>query len=1041
MKKLLLLLGLALFTSGVLLAQRTITGTVTDQLGEPLIGASVLLKGTSIGTVSDVDGNYSLTIPEEAASNVIQFSYTGFQTREVEVGTSNVIDVALEEGTVLNEVVVTALGIQKESRSLGYSIDQIDSEELTKARESNIVNSLQGKVTGVVINNTSGNLGASSKILIRGATSLSGRNNPLWVIDGQPVNDDQFNASQQGNRISGTRDFANGAAVLNPDDIESMSVLKGAAATALYGSRAAAGAIIVTTKRGKTKGGDNLQVSVNTSYRMDDLFVTPDYQQEYAMGSLAKYDSSSVGYDWGPRIVGQNVASLPVTFEPGPLQAVDNNGVNDFFETGNTWINNFAISDGNEKYDYRLSFGALNQTGVVPASELDRYNVSLNAGLRHSPMLQSRFGVQFIKTDTRGTAAAGANDVNIVGLTSFSSTLDPNLYIPWIDEAGNQINNPDPQINNPYWIRNENLNNRDDTRILANAALTFTPFEDFELTGSFGYDYDQDNRFLSNRKGTITRLEGNFTSDNINNIQINTDIIAKYSFDITQDLSVSALGGFNYNKRERTTEGLFGNELLIPELFSPGNVRQNVPSRGFSEQILFGLYSSVDLSYRDWLTMTITGRNDWSSTLPLENNSYFYPSVSTAFVFSDALGLANDFFNYGKLRASFAQVGNDTGPYQLDFLFFPATTATGQYGLNLNFPFNGASAYTKTNTIPPANLLPEEQTSYEFGIDLDFFDYRLGFDVTYFNTQNKDQILALPIPESTGFGALRTNVGQVNTSGLEFTVDATPIRFNKFAWNTIINFSSAKVEVVELAEGVDRVLLASAFNSVQVVAEAGGGFELLGVPWRRDSVSGRPLINPEDGTRIAGEPKTFGSVLPDFTMGFVNSFRMGDFNLSFTIDWREGGVMKPATVEGLQNNGLVAETLLNREGTFIDREGVIANADGTVRDNDVPVASAEHFWNALNDNSVAEPFVFDASFVKLREVALNYSFPRNLLGNSFIQNLVIGLEARNVALLYSVIPHIDPESNLFGSGADGWGIERSNIPSTRSIGVNLRATF
>ena len=759
------------------------------------------------------------------------------------------------------------------------------------------------------------------------------------------------------------------------------------------------------------------------------------------MGSLAKYDSSSVGVDWGPRIVGQTVENVPVTGGAGPLQAVEDNGVRDFFERGNTWINNFAISDGNEKYDYRLSFGALNQTGIVPASELNRYNISLNAGMRHSPLLRSRFGVQFIKTDSRGTAAAGANDVNIVGLSSFSSTLDQRLFRPWIDEAGNQINTVDPQTNNPYWIRNENLNNRDDTRVLANAALTFTPFENFELTSSFGYDYDQDNRFLSNRKGTITRLEGNFTTDNINNIQINTDIIAKYSFKITEDLSVSALGGFNYNKRERTVEGLFGNQLLIPELFSPGNVQQNVPDRDFREQVLFGLYSSVDLSYRDWLTLTITGRNDWSSTLPLENNSYFYPSVSTAFVFSDALGLTSDFFSYGKLRASFAQVGNDTDPYQLDFLYFPVTVATGQYGLNVNFPFNGASAYTKTNTIPPANLRPEEQTSYEFGAELDFFDYRLGIDIAYFRTQNKDQILALPIPESTGFGFLRTNVGQVNTSGLEFTIDATPIRFDKFSWNTSVNFSSAQVEVVELAEGVDRVLIASAFNSVQVVAEQGKGFELLGVPWLRDSVSGRPLINPEDGTRLAGEPKTFGSVLPDFTMGFVNSFRIGDFNLSFTIDWREGGVMKPSTVENLQVGGLTTETLLNREGTFIDREGVIENADGTVRDNDVPVASAEHFWAALNDNSVAEPFIFDASFVKLREVALNYSFPQRLLGNSFIKNLVVGVEARNVALLYSVIPHIDPEASLFGSGADGWGIERSNVPSTRSFGVNLRATF
>lgn len=1039
MKKLLLVLGLALFMSSAMWAQRTITGTVTDQDGEPLIGASVLVVGTSTGTLTEIDGTYQLNVPDGSDVS-LQFSYTGFATQEVSVGISNVVDVVMEAGAVLDEVVVTALGIEKEARTLGYSVDELNSDELVKARESNIVNSLQGKVTGVTINNTSGNIGGSAKVIIRGATSLSGRNNPLWVIDGQPFNDNQFVSN--GSRITGTRDFANGAAVINPDDVESISVLKGAAATALYGSRAAAGAIIVTTKKGKAKGsGNNLQVTVNSSYRIDDLFVIPDYQQEYAMGSLAKYDSSSVGYDWGPRIVGQTVDYLPVTGERGPLQAVEDNGVRDFYETGSTWINNFAISDGGDRYDYRLSFGSLNQKGIVPASELSRYSISLNSGIRHSEKLRSRFGVQFYKTDSKGTAAAGANDPNIISLTSFSSTLDPNLYKPWIDDAGNQINNTDPQTNNPYWIRNENKNERDDTRVLANASLTFSPIEKLDITGKIGYDFDQDNRLLTNRKGTIQRLQGDFIVDKINNIQVNTDILATYSLDLTEDFSLSLLGGFNYNERKRSVERLTSQALLVPEIFAPGNAQQNVSFRDFSQHRLFGVYTSIDLGYKDWLTLTLTGRNDWSSTLPIDNRSYFYPSVSAAFVFSDAFKLTNDWFDYGKLRASFARVGNDTDPYQLNFIFNPVTTATGQYSLNLNFPFNGASAFAKANTIPPDNLRPEQQTSYEIGAELDFFNYRVGLDVAYFRTENKDQILALPIPESTGFAARLTNVGQVNTSGIEFTLDLVPVKFSNFKWNSTVNFSSAKVEVAELAADVDRVLISSAFNSVQVVAVQGGGFELLAIPFARDSASGRPLINPEDGSRIAGEARPMGSVLPDFTMGFVNSFDIGNFNFSFTIDWRSGGVMKSSTVEALQVNGLTTETLLNRGGTFIDREGVIMNADGTVRDNDVPVASAEAFWTALNDGSVAEPWIFDASFVKLREVAVNYTFPSSMLGDSFIRSLTLGLEARNVALLYSVIPHIDPENNLFGSGADGWGVERANTPGTRSFGINLRAQF
>ncbi|MEM6318652.1 MAG: SusC/RagA family TonB-linked outer membrane protein [Bacteroidota bacterium] len=1024
---------------GTLTAQRTITGTVADSQGETIIGATILAVGTSTGTVTDYDGTFSLDVPDGVTA--VTVSYTGFSSKEVPLTAASVYDIVLEEGVVLDEVVVTALGIEKESRELGFSVDKVDAAELTKAREANIVNSLQGKVTGVNITNSSGNLGSSSKIIIRGATSLSGRNNPLWVIDGMPFNDNQFVAGND--RIAGARDFGSGASAVNPDDIESMSILKGAAATALYGSRAAAGAIIITTKRGKASANGRAKITVNSSFRIDDLLRVPDYQQQYAMGSLGKYDSSSVGFDWGPRIVGQVVNSLPVTGETGPLQAVDENGIRDFFDQGYSAINNFAISDGNEKMDYRISLGALNQTGVVPGSELDRYNVSLNAGVKHSDKLRTRFGIQLIKTDSRGTAAAGANDPNIISLASFSSTLDQNLFRPWIDDLGNQINQTDPQNNNPFWIRNVNRNDRDDTRVLANAAVTYTPITNLDITAQVGYDFGQDNRFISNAKGTAQRLQGDFLIDNINAVQINTDIIAKYSLEVNDDISLGFLGGYNYNKREISREGLFSNQLLIPRLFSPGNTEQNVPSRDFSEQILYGLYGSIDFFYKDFLTVTVTGRNDWSSTLPINNNSYFYPSISTAFVFTDAFNIdENSFLNYGKLRASYAQVGNDTGPYQLDFNFLPITTATGQYGLDLNFPYNGRLAFSKANTIPPADLKPERQNSYEVGAELDFANYRLGLDVAYFKTENKDQILALPIPESTGFGRLRTNVGQVNTSGFEVTLDVTPISTKNFNWVSTINFSSIKNEVVELAEGVERVLQASAFGSVQVVAEEGKGFELLAIPFLRDSTTGRPLINPTDGSRIADEPRTMGSVLPDFTMGFVNSFKLGDFNFSFTVDWRSGGVMKSATVEDLQTFGLTEETLLNREGTFIDREGVIANADGTVRDNDIPLASAQHFWTSLDDNSISEQHIFDASFVKLREIAVNYTFPRRLLGdNGFIQALSLGFEARNVALLYSEVPHIDPESNLFGSGADGFGVERAATPSTRSFGVNLRATF
>ena len=1022
-------------------AQRTVSGTISDTDGIPLIGANVLVNGTDVGTITDIDGSFSLTVPD--GSNELLISYAGYTAQTIDVTSTSSVNISLAEGELLNEVVVTALGIEKEERSLGYSVDKLGGEELVKSRSTNIVNALQGKVTGVQINNSSGNVGASSQVIIRGITSLSGRNTPLWVVDGVPFNDNQFVSN--GTRISGNRDFGNGASVLNPDDIEDMTVLKGAAATALYGSRAAAGVIIVTTKKGSSSDDNKARVEINSSYRFDDLMVIPDYQQDYVMGSQFKYDSTSVGFDWGPRNVGQQFSYTPITGEPGTLPRVADNGVRDFFETGNTFINNFSISDGTDKMDYRLSLTALNQTGVVPGSELDRYTVSLNSGIKHSDKLESRFGVNYVSTATRGVAPAGANDPNIIGLGSFSGSFDTQLFRPWIDDAGNQINQLDPTANNYYWLRFENRNDRDDDRVYGNFSMAYKPFERFTLRGVVGLDYNQDSRFLSNRKNTAQRLQGDFTVDNINNRQLNTDITAGYDLGLTGDVTVNALAGFNANKRVRTIERLESVNLLVPELFAPGNAELNNPTRLFNEQLLYGLYGSLDIGYKDWASLTLTGRNDWSSTLPVENRSYFYPSASLAIVFTDALDINSGILNYGKLRLSAAQVGNDTNPYQLDFVFNPITTANGQYGLNVNFPFDGRLAFAKSNTIPPANLRPEEQTSYEIGTELDLFNYKLGLDLTYYATQTKDQILALPIPESTGFANLITNVGQVNNSGIEATIDINLLSKSNFSWNSAINFTTINTDVVELAEGVDRVLLASAFNSVQVVAVDGGSIEILGVPILRDSISGLPIINPDDGSLQAGEATTFGSVLPDFNAGFINSFTFGNFGLSFSVDWSSGGVMNSATVENLQTGGLVQETLANREGTMIIN-GVIqefdvdGNPSGT-RPNDVPLVSTQGFWGSINDNSIAEPFIYDASFVKLREVAFNYRLPSSLLDKTFFRGISIGLEARNVALLWSRVPHIDPELNLFGSGSAGFGIERNNIPSTRTIGVNLKAQF
>jgi TonB-linked SusC/RagA family outer membrane protein len=1023
--------------------EKTVTGNVTDEGGLPLPGVSIVVVGTSNGTQTDFDGNYTISA---SVGQVLSYSYIGQTTVTRTIGADSNINVQMtQDAQALEEVVVTALGIERQKRTLGYGTDIVKGDDLIEARESNIVNALQGKVTGVQITSSGGNLGGSSAIIIRGASSLSGRNRPLWVVDGILINDSQ---TVTGSRIAGNRDFFNGSAVVNPDDVESINILKGAAATALYGSRASAGAIIVTTKRGKK--GRGAEVTLNTSVRFDDIFRTPDYQQEYAMGSNGIYDSGANGFDWGPRIVGQTVQNLPITGQAGPLTAVRDNGINNFFKTGITQISNFAVADADEKTDYRASLTYLNQSGILPGANLERITAGMNVGLRHSDALESRFSVQYTKTKSEGTAAVGANDPNIVGLGSFSSTLDPALFDPWIDESGNQINfivpNQGANGNNFLWLRNENAVNRDDDRIFGSYQLTYRPVQAFSIMGRVGIDFEDDKRLLENSKGTFTRLLGDFTADEIRRQVLTADLIATYQQDLSSDFNLNLRGGLQYNARIFESQSINGVNLLIPELFSPGNAEQVIAGRDFAESRLFGVYGAAQFGYKDWATLELTARNDFSSTLPIENNSYFYPSASLAFVFTDALNIDSNVLNFGKFRASWAEVGNDTGAYQLDFNFFPRTTAGGQYGLNLNFPFNGALAYSASTQVPPADLRPERQTSYEFGLELGMFNGRLGLDFTYFNSLNEDNILAIPIPESTGFATRVINAGSVENKGFEVALTTVPLKIGDFSWSSNINFSLVEQEVIELTEGVDRFLIQSAFNSVQIVAVPGLPWQLSGIDYARDEATGRPLIDPNTGRRIPGEVTNFGSILPDWTGGWINTFNYKGFSFTSTIDVRWGGVMKSATVEDLQTGGLVKETLANREGTFIDAEGLIQVDDGnggtTTIENNVPLLNAQDYWTSLAEGSVATPWIFDASYVKLREVAISYSLPSKLLENTWLKGVTFGLEGRNLALLYSKVPHIDPEANLFGSGSNvPGGIERGGVPTTRSVGMNVRLTF
>ncbi|MEL6124345.1 MAG: TonB-dependent receptor, partial [Bacteroidota bacterium] len=596
--------------------------------------------------------------------------------------------------------------------------------------------------------------------------------------------------------------------------------------------------------------GNKADISINSSVRFDNPLRLPDFQNEFAQGQTGKFRATNDLDGWGPRIEGQTVTDF--RGEEVSLQAFPNN-VADFYETGATLINNVALGGGNEISDFRLSLTALNQTGIFPGSTLDRYTSSFTSGMKFAQNVSSRFGINYVRTTSGGRVAQGANDPNV--LSSLINGLPRNIDIatlqPWIREGttgGEQLNPLDEMTNNPYWIAFENQFNTEVDRLYGNFEIKYEPVLWFDLTARLGYDNVVDDRFRSNRKGTVGRILGDFTEDKIQQRQLDLNVLATANRDLSEDLFLRAIVGYNFNQRTFERGTVFGDQLTVDQLFSFGNVDVSNPSNDFSERRLMGVFGDVTLTYKEWLSLNLTGRNDWSSTLPLDLNSYFYPSASASFIFTDAFKMESGILSYGKLRASYAEVGSDTGPYQLDFTFAPQTGAFGQFGTGTTFPFNGSLAFSGPGTIPGGQTLrPERTTSIEFGTELQFFKGRFGVDFTYYDTKTEDQILAVPIPESTGYNFQITNVGQVTNQGIEVEVNADILSTTDFNWNTLLTFTKNDFLVDDLGEGVDRLVVNSGFNSIQVVAEPGQPFGLYGNKFRRAS---------SDSTAIIVDPTT-----------------------------------------------------------------------------------------------------------------------------------------------------------------------------------------
>ncbi len=1054
MKKLSLLIVMlaGIFVSSM--AQRTIEGTVKDQAGEPLIGANVLVKGLSVGDVSDFDGSYTVQVPE--GNNILVFSYTGFETQEVTLGSSNQVDVVLVEGITLSEAVVTALGIERDEKSLGYSVQEVDGDKLSLARDQNVASALTGKVAGVQVVSASGaSLGGSANIRIRGATALNG-GNPLWVVDGTPISDGNFSNSYSGH------DYGNLAQDINPDDIESISVLKGPSATALYGQRAAGGVILVTTKKGKARKG--IGVTLNSSVTAENVHILPEYQNEYAGGYTKEFIKSidpvdgkeynrlnfSADESWGPPIQGQPYRPW-WTWYPGtpdygkvvPLEANPDN-VRDFFDTGVTYNNALAMSGGNENTTFRLSYANISQTGVIPNSELNRNNIGINASTELTDKLTLSASINFANTQGKGRPAFGYSPAQGSVLQSFNQWFQRQVDM---DQLRN-YKNPDGSLrswnirshtnlrplywDSPFFTVYENFETDERDRYFGNVTLNYKILDGLSIQASVRRDnYVQR---IEERIATGGLAQDRYSERVANSREDNYDFLINYDTEFG-DFSFDANAGGGIRKNDfhnnfvRTAGG-----LNAPNLFNiKASIDRPVTNSFISEKVVRSVYAAANVGYKSMLYLGATLRNDWSSALPTDNNSYLYPSVSGSFVFSELLG-GGSFLSYGKIRGSVAQVGSDIGAYQTNFT----------YGAGV--PYGSLASFALPNTLVNEDLKPALTSSYEVGLDVRFFRNRIGFDVTYYDQHAKDQILTLTVPGSSGFNAAIINAGDIQTKGVELAINATPVSTKNLNWDVNFNIAKNTSKVIELADGLNNRRLANwgwgGLSLNAPVGEEWGTFRGRG--HKIDEASGKPIIT-EEGLYVKENNKDLGGLLPDFTGGFRNTIDFMGISLGAFVEFQVGGQFHSVTKMFNSYSGLSPETAgLNDKGNpvrdpvdqgggvFI--EGVLA--DGTPHST---YADAQDLYegNLFANN---EYWMYDASYVKLREVSLGYNFPKKMYQNLPIQNIGLSLIAKNLWLIHANVDGIDP-SEITPGGGNYVFQENGILPGVRSFGVNLKLGF
>ncbi len=1050
-----------------------IQGTITDQItGEPIIGAAVRQKNPPGNTaITDLEGKFILQT--SGRTPVLTISYVGYTTKEVIVRDSGPLKITLQSENSLSETVVTALGLERSSKSLGYNVQQIQAKEITTVKSVNFLDNLTAKVAGVTITQGASGVGSTSKIVIRGESSFA-NNNPLFVVDGIPINNSSIIPRTVETPSSFQAiDFGNGAMDINPDDISSVSILKGAAAAALYGNRAANGVILITTKDGRES--DGLGVSFNSSTTIESPFKLPEFQNLYGQGNNGQFTfkdglgggiNDVLTYSYGPRLdQGILVAQYdsPVTLADGRVVrggdvAVHGNSpisptpfishadnLKDFFETGQTHINNLSFSGKYDKGHYRLSYTDLNSKSILPGSNYLRKNISAN--LNFKPVEKLSLGSTIIyqnaKSDNRPSSGYGSENIQY-GLSAWlprSLDIKPlkNYWQTGLENLNNYTYNY-AYFDNPYFILKENRNELNRDRILGNMALKYNIAPSLFIQLRSGMDYSDDNRRLLRHYSTNRFKNGAYGEHSVFFREINTDLLLNYTKKLNSlglDLSV---GANQMNQRFKSDQTQTAT-LAQPGLFTLANAATPLEIFTYtSRKRINSVYGSAKLSYKNYLFVDITGRNDWSSALasPLSsrNTSFFYPSISGSLVLTELLRIPG--VSFGKLRLSYAQIGNDTDPYQTAGVFVPAT------------PYNSAPTLTDQNIIANPDLLPEQTNSVELGADIRFLGDRIGLDLTYYNSLTENQILSLPVSTTIGYNQRVTNGGSVRSRGLEVILNATPVLSKDFQWSTAFNFSRNVARVESLPEGVKQLTLAyarvydSPNQSVYYIVEEGGRIgSLWGTGYQKNS-EGKFIVN-SGGNLIANNTiKNLGNYNPDFMLGFNNTFRYKKFDAGFLFDWRKGGILISRTLALAGVAGQLKETE-NRPVNGLIFDGVVntGTTASPVFTQNTKSISAESYYRQFYDRNHEENNTYDASYLKMRQFNVGYTFDKIALSNTFlkkVQSLKLSLIGRNLFAI-SEIPHFDPEQMALQGNKFLNGVEDMSYPSTRSFGLSLGLNF